>query len=52
LQDEDAAIESWLAEDVAPVFDSMKAEPPRGMPVTIVFDTIRARHAERIKTGA
>jgi antitoxin ParD1/3/4 len=51
LQDQDAALESWLREEVAPVFDAMKAEPARGIPVTTAFDRIRARHAERIKTG-
>lgn len=52
LQDEEAAIETWLREDVAPVYDAMKADPSRGVPARTVFEAIRARHDARMKTGA
>lgn len=51
LKDEDATIDRWLREHVAPVFDSMKAEPTRGRPLDTVFTALRGRHADRIKAG-
>jgi antitoxin ParD1/3/4 len=45
--DQDAAIEQWLREKVAPVFDAMKADPSRGRPAKEVFARIRAHHAAR-----
>lgn len=47
LQERDAAVERWLREEVAPVFDAMKAEPERGIPAKQVFAGIKARHAAR-----
>jgi hypothetical protein len=52
LQERDAAVERWLRDEVAPVFDAMKADPSRGLPAADVFDMVRARHAERLKSGA
>lgn len=52
LQERDAAIERWLREEVAPVFDRMKADPTRGMPASEVFAEIRALHAARLKGDA
>lgn len=52
LQERDAAVERWLRDEVAPVFDAMKADPLRGIPAADVFATVRARHAERLKSGA
>jgi antitoxin ParD1/3/4 len=49
LQERDAAIERWLREDVAPVYDAMKADPSRGIPAKKVFAELRARHANRPK---
>ena len=48
LQKRDAAIERWLREDVAPVYDAMKADPKRGIPAEKVFATIRAHHGRQI----
>lgn len=31
LKERDAAVEQWLKEEVAPVYDAMKADPKRGM---------------------
>ena len=52
LQERDAAVERWLREEVAPVYDAMKAEPARGVPAAEAFARVRARHAERLKSGA
>jgi antitoxin ParD1/3/4 len=49
LQERDAAVEQWLHDEVAPVYDAMNADPGRAIPAERVFATIRARHAERLK---
>jgi antitoxin ParD1/3/4 len=49
LQERDAAVERWLREEVAPVYDAMKADPSRGRPAKDVFDRIRAKHAKLSK---
>jgi antitoxin ParD1/3/4 len=49
LQERDAAVERWLREDVAPVYDAMQADPGRALPAADVFVSIRARHADRLK---
>jgi antitoxin ParD1/3/4 len=51
LQERDAAVERWLREEVAPVYDAMKAEPARGIPSAKAFSAIRARHAKRLKAS-
>jgi antitoxin ParD1/3/4 len=51
LQERDAAVERWLKEEVAPVYDAMKADPKRGIPAAKVFATIRARHDARAKAA-
>ena len=49
LQERDAAIDRWLREEVAPVYDAMIAEPARGLSAEAAFAAIRARHAARMK---
>ena len=49
LQERDEAVERWLRDEVAPVYDAMKADPSRGIPVEDAFATVRARHAARLK---
>lgn len=51
LQERDAAVERWLREEVAPVFDAMHADPGRGVPADDVFRTLGARHARRLKAA-
>ena len=51
LQERDAAVERWLRDEVAPVYDAMKADPARGIPAKNVFAEIRARHASRRKAS-
>jgi antitoxin ParD1/3/4 len=47
LQERDAAVERWLKEEVAPVYDAMKADPSLGIPAKQVFEAVRARHHQR-----
>jgi antitoxin ParD1/3/4 len=47
LQERDAAVERWLREEVAPVYDSLQNDPARAVPLDEVFADIRDRHARR-----
>ena len=49
LQERDAAVDRWLREEVAPVYDAMKADPARSLPATEVFAEVRGHHAARRK---
>jgi antitoxin ParD1/3/4 len=49
LQERDAAVERWLREEVAPVYDAMQADSSRARSLEDVFADIRARHTERLK---
>ncbi|MCB2054457.1 MAG: type II toxin-antitoxin system ParD family antitoxin [Geminicoccaceae bacterium] len=49
LEERDAAVEHWLREEVAPVYDATRDEPARSLPIDTVFDRLRARHAKRPK---
>jgi antitoxin ParD1/3/4 len=49
LQERDAAVERWLKEEVAPVYDAIKAHPEQAIPAEKVFAAVRARHAARMK---
>ncbi|MCW6508444.1 type II toxin-antitoxin system ParD family antitoxin [Lichenifustis flavocetrariae] len=49
LQERDAAVERWLREDVASVYDAMKADPARGLSTEAVFGAVRTLHAARLK---
>lgn len=49
LRERDAAVERWLREDVAPVYDAMLDDPDRAIAAEDVFASIRARHAEHLK---
>lgn len=48
LQERDAAVERWLREEVAPVYDAMQADPERARGLDEVFGAIRARHARSL----
>lgn len=48
LQERDAAVERWLREEVAPVYDAMQADPGRAQSMDEVFGAIRARHARSL----
>lgn len=48
LQERDAAVERWLRDEVAPVYDAMQADPGRAQSMEEVFGAIRARHARAL----
>ncbi|WP_295044799.1 type II toxin-antitoxin system ParD family antitoxin [uncultured Paracoccus sp.] len=48
LQERNAAVDRWLREEVAPVYDAMQADPARGLSADQAFDAIRARHARAL----
>jgi len=52
LQEREAAVDRWLREEVAPVYDAMQADPTRGLPAEQVFDELRAHHAARTPEGS
>jgi len=52
LQERDAAVERWLRREVSLAYDAMKADPSRAIPAEDVFAAVRARHADRLKSGA
>jgi antitoxin ParD1/3/4 len=51
LRERDAAVERWLREEVAPVYDAMEADPTRGIPAEQVLASLHKHHAERLKTA-
>lgn len=48
LQERDAAVDRWLRDEVAPVYDAMQADPGRARSMEDVFGAIRARHARAL----
>lgn len=48
LQERNAAVERWLREEVAPVYDAMQADPGRGLAADDVFGSIRELHAKAL----
>ncbi len=47
LQAREKAVESWLREDIAPVYDAMRADPHRARSVADVRASIAAERAVR-----
>lgn len=45
LQEQDAAIERWLRDEVASAYDAVKSGKSKTHPASTVFEEIRARHA-------
>lgn len=45
LQEQEAAIERWLRDEVASAYDAVKSGKSKTQPASRVFDEIRARHA-------
>jgi antitoxin ParD1/3/4 len=52
LEERDEAVERWLREEVASVYDRMKDNPKRGIPADKVFAEVSAHHARRLKEKA
>lgn len=48
LQERDAAVDRWLREEVALVYDAMQANPERAHSLDEVFADLRAHHAKRL----
>jgi len=48
-QERDAAVDHWLKQDVAPVYDAMVADPDRGLSADQVRAAMRAHHVEHVK---
>lgn len=42
-----AAVDRWLREEVAPVYDGMQADPERARSIADVFADVREHHATR-----
>ena len=49
LQERDAAVERWLKEEVAPVYDAVKADPSRLIPAEQGFAEVRRVIAQKVK---
>ncbi len=49
LKERDEAIERWLRDEVAPVYDALRDDPGRAVSSASVFTDVRARHAQRLK---
>ena len=49
LQERDAAVERWLHDEVAPVYDAMKENPERKLSAKSVFSEARAHYTAKRK---
>jgi antitoxin ParD1/3/4 len=51
LQERDAVLEQWLRDEVAPTYDATMVDPSSRIPADKVFEELRDRHFERLKSG-
>jgi antitoxin ParD1/3/4 len=51
LQERDSAVERWLREEVASVYDAMQVDPGRALAADRVGEALQAHHAARLKAG-
>lgn len=51
LRERDAAVERWLHEEVAPVYDAMRADPGRALSADQVGASLQKHHAARLEAG-
>jgi antitoxin ParD1/3/4 len=49
LQERDAAVERWLREEVAPVYDAVEADPARLIPAEQAFAEVRKSIRQKVK---
>ena len=49
LKERDNAVESWLTNEVAPVYDRMLGDPESARSLDAVFDAVKKRHAQNLK---
>ena len=47
LREREAAVDRWLERDVVPVFDAMRDDPGRAVPLDAAMEAVRSRHAAR-----
>ena len=47
LQERDLAVERWLRDEVAPVYDRMKADPKCALDAKTIFAKVQAHHRVR-----
>ena len=52
LREREAAVDRWLEREVVPVFDAMRDDPGRAVPLDTAMDAVRSRHEEREGQGA
>jgi antitoxin ParD1/3/4 len=50
LQERDAAVERWLREEVAPIYDAMAAEPGRALAADEAGAALASHHATRLNS--
>jgi antitoxin ParD1/3/4 len=51
LQERNAAIDRWLQNEVAPVYDAMQRDPHRAISDREMTAALQAHHAERLKSS-
>lgn len=51
LRERDAAVEHWLREEVAPIYDAMQADPERALAPEQVSAELQVHHAARLKAS-
>jgi antitoxin ParD1/3/4 len=51
MQEDDAALEQWLREEVLPTIKEMEAHPERLVPIDEAFDRIEAKLRSRVKAA-
>jgi antitoxin ParD1/3/4 len=49
LREHEAAVDRWLERDVVPIYDAMRDDPARAVPLEAAMDTLRTRHAARVE---
>ena len=47
LREREAVVDRWLEREVVPVYDAMRDDPTRAVPLDAAMDALRARHAAR-----
>ncbi len=52
LMERDAAVDRWLMEEAAPVYDAMLANPEVGMTVDEAFDAVLGPRGKTVKDAA
>jgi antitoxin ParD1/3/4 len=51
VRERDAAVERWLHDEVAPVYDAIQADPGRALSADQVGAALQSHHAACLKAG-